>query len=87
MDLETGFLLVRNIKFKIKPRKITECTVELPDGDTCGYTGEPVRPITVVKYKGTIIPYDPTKTYDINDSNPIMSNWEMGIFISKEKVI
>ena len=54
---------------QIKPLDISECTVELPDGDSYGYTGKPVRPPVLVKYKDKTIPYLPDKTFDINDTS------------------
>ena len=52
--------------FTIYPREISECLVDLPEGDTYPYTGEPVYPPVRVTYDGNVIPYLPDLTFDMD---------------------
>ena len=57
--------------FVIQPLNLEKCDVSLPDGDSYAYTGEEVRPTVSVKYNGTQISFEPSRTFSLDYQNNI----------------
>ena len=57
--------------FVIQPLNLEKCDVSLPDGDSYAYTGEEVRPAVSVKYNGTQISFEPSRTFSLDYQNNI----------------
>lgn len=56
-------------KFTINPRSLDDCEISLPNGYTYTLNGAEVRPEVKLTYKGILINYDPSSTYDLTYHN------------------